>query len=296
MNMRLARLLILAICCFVASALYLSPRALMAPRPVALQPGPSCTITGYIYKTDNTTPVAGATVRIVKATKAGANVLFSVSPTTTMTLEDGSFVITAPRGPNSTIWISAPTSGFNVSAGKPVAVPDAATAIFTMLPAVSSTPSSYLTVLAPTKTIFKQNGVAFATDIDTVNLVGFATLSESPSGQVNVSPASNPEISGTFETTLAVGYLLSGPSDDGIFRSSTGNLCLPNSNLGIKNSNPQAELDVTGTVRATKVNVTTFTPTGTADSSGGVGDIRWDADFIYVKTASGWRRSALASF
>ncbi len=33
-----------------------------------------------------------------------------------------------------------------------------------------------------------------------------------------------------------------------------------------------------------------FTPTGTADSSGQVGDIAFDDNYMYRKTASGWRR------
>ncbi len=34
-----------------------------------------------------------------------------------------------------------------------------------------------------------------------------------------------------------------------------------------------------------------FTPTGTADAAGVRGDIAWDEDYIYVKTAGGWRRA-----
>jgi len=39
-----------------------------------------------------------------------------------------------------------------------------------------------------------------------------------------------------------------------------------------------------------------FTPTGTADTSGNVGDWAWDDDYRYVKTSTGWKRSALSTF
>lgn len=38
------------------------------------------------------------------------------------------------------------------------------------------------------------------------------------------------------------------------------------------------------------------TPSGTADASGSTGDMRWDADYIYVKTAAGWKRAALSTW
>ena len=42
---------------------------------------------------------------------------------------------------------------------------------------------------------------------------------------------------------------------------------------------------------------TSYTPTGTSDTNGNVGDVAWDADYIYVKTgASQWKRAALSSW
>jgi hypothetical protein len=41
---------------------------------------------------------------------------------------------------------------------------------------------------------------------------------------------------------------------------------------------------------------TTFTPSSSSDASGNVGDISWDGDYIYVKTSSGWKRSALSTW
>jgi hypothetical protein len=37
-------------------------------------------------------------------------------------------------------------------------------------------------------------------------------------------------------------------------------------------------------------------PSSTADSIGSAGDIRYDDDYIYIKTSAGWKRSALSTF
>jgi hypothetical protein len=39
-----------------------------------------------------------------------------------------------------------------------------------------------------------------------------------------------------------------------------------------------------------------YTPTSTADANGATGDVAWDADYIYIKTAAGWKRSAITTF
>jgi hypothetical protein len=41
---------------------------------------------------------------------------------------------------------------------------------------------------------------------------------------------------------------------------------------------------------------TTYTPSGTTDTNGVLGDISWDASYVYVKTAAGWKRSGLATW
>lgn len=40
----------------------------------------------------------------------------------------------------------------------------------------------------------------------------------------------------------------------------------------------------------------TKTPTSTADASGSVGDIAWDTSYLYIKTSTGWKRVALATW
>ncbi|MEL6658966.1 MAG: sialate O-acetylesterase [Bacteroidota bacterium] len=40
----------------------------------------------------------------------------------------------------------------------------------------------------------------------------------------------------------------------------------------------------------------TFTPSGTGDSSGSTGDFAYDNDYFYVKTSTGWKRASLSTF
>ncbi|MFZ1948299.1 MAG: hypothetical protein WAW06_12185 [bacterium] len=62
-------------------------------------------------------------------------------------------------------------------------------------------------------------------------------------------------------------------------------------------SDPTAALDVDGTNGYNQVRMrTSFAPTNSADSRGNVGDIAWSSNYIYVKTAGGWKRAALSSW
>ena len=45
-----------------------------------------------------------------------------------------------------------------------------------------------------------------------------------------------------------------------------------------------------------RLNISTYTPTSSSDALGASGDITWDANYIYIKTASGWKRAALSTF
>jgi hypothetical protein len=39
-----------------------------------------------------------------------------------------------------------------------------------------------------------------------------------------------------------------------------------------------------------------YTPTSSTDTNGAEGDVSWDDNYIYIKTSSGWKRSALSTF
>jgi hypothetical protein len=67
--------------------------------------------------------------------------------------------------------------------------------------------------------------------------------------------------------------------------------------VGIGTSSPTAKLDVNGSTGYNQLRLrTSYTPTGTSDPNGNVGDIAWDNNYIYVKTSAGWKRAALSTW
>ncbi len=68
-------------------------------------------------------------------------------------------------------------------------------------------------------------------------------------------------------------------------------------NVGIGTPDPTAILDVNGSTGYDQVRMrTSYTPTGTGDANGSVGDLAWDDDYMYVKTSGGWKRAALSTW
>jgi hypothetical protein len=68
-------------------------------------------------------------------------------------------------------------------------------------------------------------------------------------------------------------------------------------NVGIGTTDPTATLDINGSTGYNQLRLrTNYTPTGSGDTNGNVGDISWDDNYIYVKTSSGWKRAALSSW
>jgi hypothetical protein len=60
---------------------------------------------------------------------------------------------------------------------------------------------------------------------------------------------------------------------------------------------PVSTLDILGTNGYSQLRLqTSYTPSGSADGNGNTGDISWDTNFLYIKTGTGWVRSALTAF
>jgi hypothetical protein len=72
------------------------------------------------------------------------------------------------------------------------------------------------------------------------------------------------------------------------------NLGLNTFSLGLNNNTPASPLDISGNFVRLR---NSTTPTSSADTIGNVGDIAWDVNYVYVKTAvGGWKRSGLTAF
>ncbi|MDD5353868.1 MAG: hypothetical protein PHF95_01620 [bacterium] len=60
---------------------------------------------------------------------------------------------------------------------------------------------------------------------------------------------------------------------------------------------PTSQLHVKGSVGYNQFRMEqTYTPTSSSDGNGAVGDVAWDTNYVYIKTSSGWKRSALSTF
>ncbi len=68
-------------------------------------------------------------------------------------------------------------------------------------------------------------------------------------------------------------------------------------NVGIGASGPTSKLDINATNGYNQLRLRTqYTPTSSVDSNGAAGDVAVDDNYIYFKTATGWKRSALSTF
>jgi hypothetical protein len=82
----------------------------------------------------------------------------------------------------------------------------------------------------------------------------------------------------------------------GMYGNGTANNYL-NGSLGIKTTSPTDLIDINGANGYSQLRLrTAYTPTGTADANGNTGDLSWDDNYIYIKTAAGWKRSTLSTF
>lgn len=68
-------------------------------------------------------------------------------------------------------------------------------------------------------------------------------------------------------------------------------------NVGVRTTDPTSSLDVFGVTGYSQFRLrNSYTPSGTGDTNGNIGDISWDDNFVYIKTNSGWKRTALSTW
>ena len=118
--------------------------------------------------------------------------------------------------------------------------------------------------------------------------IGYSTTA---SGDISTAIGKDIEANGNYTVAIAL-------SDQGGLSVTQSNaMVIMGGNVGIDESAPTAKLDVNGSTGYDQLRLrTSYTPTGPGDTNGNVGDIAWDEYYIYIKTSSGWQRSALSTW
>ena len=68
-------------------------------------------------------------------------------------------------------------------------------------------------------------------------------------------------------------------------------------NVGIRTTDATSSLDLFGVTGFSQLRLrSSYTPSGTNDPNGNVGDVAWDSSYLYIKTNAGWKRTALGTW
>lgn len=90
-------------------------------------------------------------------------------------------------------------------------------------------------------------------------------------------------------TSTSSGTTLQTLSDRWYIKGATGYLS--------NSATPTSLLDIAGAVGYSQLRLRiSYTPSSTSDTNGATGDVAWDENYLYVKTPSGWKRTALTIF
>lgn len=147
------------------------------------------------------------------------------------------------------------------------------------------------------------------------------------SGSCSTAMGEDTTASGSFSTAMGRRITVNGDYSVGIGLSTTSYtvasdhvMSIMGGNVGIGTTNPSRLLEVSGdedivaqfsgrvkganavnddefvTKGQVKSISTYYTPTGTSDPNGNVGDTAWDDKYFYVRTIDGWRRASLETW
>ncbi|MEJ5287079.1 MAG: hypothetical protein CH6_3733 [Candidatus Kapaibacterium sp.] len=110
---------------------------------------------------------------------------------------------------------------------------------------------------------------------------------------------SNDGYEGDFETYQSDDRLLVVGNGSSYVSRSNSLVMLKNGKtaIGSNVATPTSTLDLQGVYGYNQLRLrTSYTPTGTDDTNGEVGDVAWDDDYLYIKTSAGWKRVALSTW
>lgn len=128
-----------------------------------------------------------------------------------------------------------------------------------------------------------------STSVHIIQVVGANSyFNLSPSASQNVKNCNGTWIdsSGVTNSVIIGGSGLTGTTNNTVY---TPDIEIVDFNKGVILRSP----DNTTYVNALNIK-TPFTPSSSGDTSGQVGDIVWDNNYVYIKTNTGWGRSALS--
>ena len=116
-----------------------------------------------------------------------------------------------------------------------------------------------------------------------------------PAQDLNIN---GPRGTGTGRTGDIIFSTGSVPGSGAIIHIMTGRWWVKGGTGYLGNStNPTSAIDATGAAGYSQLRLhTTYTPTSSTDANGNTGNMAWDGNNLYIKTSSGWKRSALSSF
>ena len=133
-----------------------------------------------------------------------------------------------------------------------------------------------------------------ATNASYSNLFGFnvgKTFTGNNLGSNNIIIGTNISLPNTTANAINIGGVLFGT---GTYSTTGGNpltATTASGKIGIQVVTPTSTLDVSGTTGYNQLRLrTTYTPTGSTDTNGNIGDISWDNTYIYWKTSTQWLR------
>lgn len=114
------------------------------------------------------------------------------------------------------------------------------------------------------------------------------------------------EAAGVFGTTaLGTDIKVTGISSFGVNVLNTSfvtlsqdhTIALMGGPVGVGTVSPVSKLEVEGANGYNQFRMKkTYTPSGTLDQNGSIGDMSWDNNYLYVKTSVGWKRAALSTW
>lgn len=120
-----------------------------------------------------------------------------------------------------------------------------------------------------------------------------------PGGEQNSATGQYSLAAGRRAKALHNGAFVWADSQDADFESTGDNqfLIRASGGVGIGPTEPTAQFDVAANTGYNQVRMRTpYTPKGTKDENGNVGDVAWDDDYFYVKSSEGWKRVRLETF